>query len=832
MDWRVVANFLYILLAFGLAILLVLLLWLLRYRRLAKWQKQYESEAQRLRLHLRRMSRNLEEFKTRAARYSPDDPEPYQPAVRELHQKLAVMSEIQAHQARQFEAPFAPPSPDADHLLAQFYTVFGPEYRLWQRRYRNLKQIEKSGRKYERERQQAEVLYEQLRDLPLQVARRAQKLDQDIGTCLQTGHGLLMTDTRAHSVGPTVNTVEQLRAELRTLPVYFFQESENLITQQARKEDIIRAWTLLARIQPCFEEAQAALNDWLGRYKVVEQALGKLEQQAQTTLPQLSAINGSINSNSLTARLEQARNRAYQSAELYLAGITKTSAQFSKDVAGSGEVIELLGKRARVIQQDFSRLAQLFREVKVLLPQLETRLREESRAKKYADWDPLQARLAELHQSETSIAELKPPWTPEQLTEYLERVNRLHRAATEFGRRLQEAQTYAPKLKSLLAEPVLASSVNWFARVAEVQGKIGVYNQADWPAEYNIPHLQSDAKILVSRRQKLLSGYGPDRRLPIDRLKPASVDEVRRLIDDLGEFQKRLDAIDSKAAALQEKKRVAQRQLKDIREAVDRLAHRWAELEFLGQLPVSRQYSRWARWVQESYNGSAFNPGRRKISTGKQASAVDKWAKSCLKRLQPLLQALQDEIKTTEKNLIGEVKKLQDLAWFDREPVLQPVQALLREKRSSHIPHSGATPKNRPDKIIHLIDHVAAGRLTELKALYEARQKLEAEITTPVSQGLARLEQLQQEISLQITQFKELKKKPDVDSSLLDEHINWAEKTMGQIRRKREALKSGRTVPEVLACLGEVNQHYEGLLAELGLRLQEITEQAVSLQQS
>ncbi len=827
MDWQIVANLLYILLASGVIILLGLLLWLLRYRRLATWQDRYEREVQRLRLHLRRLGKDLEEFKTRAAAYSPDDPEPYQPAARELHQKLASMTEIQAHQTRQFEVPFTPSSPGPDHLLPQFYAVFGPEYTFWQKRYRAFRQIEQAGRKYERERQHAEALYEQLQDLPLQVARRAGKLDQDIETWMQAGHGLLMTDTRAHSLGPAVNTVERLKAELHTLPIYFFQGPENSIARQASKEDIVRAWALLAKIQPRFEEAQVTLNGWLERYKVVEKTLSKLEQQAQAARLQLSAINSAINKNSLTSRLEQARNRAHHSAEMYMAGITKTSAQFSKDVAGSGEIIELLGKRAKLIQQDFNRLAQLFREVKVLLPQLETRLREESRAKKYAEWEPFQARLAELHQGEASFTELKPPWTPEQLGEYLERATRLHRAATELSRRFQEAQTYAPKLKSLLAEPVLASSVNWFARATEVQGKIGIYNQADWPAEYNISHLQNDARTLVSRRQKLLSGYGSGRRLPVDRLKPETVDEVRRLIDDLGEFQKRLDAIDSKAVSLQETKQAAQRQLKAVREAIDRLAQQWAGLEFLSQLPVSRQYAKWSRWVQDSYHGPVFNPGRRKVSTGKQASAVDKWAKTCLNRLQPLLQALQDEIKTTEKNLIQEVKKLESLAWFDREPALQPVQTLLKEKRSSRIPLDGTVPKSRPDKITYLIDRVAAGQLAELKTLYEARQKLEAEITAPVSQGLARLEELQQETSLQITRLKELKKNPEVDSAVLDEHIKWAEKVMSQVDRKRETLKSGRTVPEVLACLSEVNQHYEGLLAELGTRLQEIAGQPV-----
>lgn len=815
----------YTIFAFGLIVLLLLSWGVARAWRAVKWQEQVEPERRRLLVRLSQTNPDFTGFEAMMAGYSQHDPEPYQPIVRELLQKLAWMQSARAELVGQLQSSPAPPSEEASPIF-QFWMMVWAGYRFWRQQTQLLKKAGRTIQQLERELAKAAASAEKLQALPLQVAGQAQKLRASLKSCLDVAYSRIMTDGRARTLSETVSAMEQLQAELQGLPVYFFDPSNRSIIRQARTADVGRAWAVLQRLEPRVDEQIKAFNDWQERYRIVEQALVKLERRIAATRSDLAAVDNSININSLVSKSGQARDMAYQSGEMYLARRIDTSRQFLKQVSGIGEAIDRLGKQAREIQRDFKRLAELFREITSSLSQLETLLGEESRAKNYVNWEPFQAELAGLRKTEASIGKLlKGRWTPEQLAAHLRQVSQLHGSALNFKRKVGEAKSYAPKLKSLLAEPILTASANWLNRVIALQERIGTYNPADWPQEYGVPQLQNDANTLLNRRQKLLAEYTPNKRIAADRLNQASLTKISQLIEALTAFQERLEAIEQRIIFLQDKQQDIQRELKEIREAIEHLGRQWAALPFLRQRPIARQYAGWEKWVQSSYSSPLFNPGRRPAGLTKRTSEIDQWAKAGLKELEYLLRALPGEIKYLEDELSRSVKKLEETARFDKEPGMVKAKKLVDRKRSQPS-YRDRLPKNRPDQLVYLIKNVAMSQLVELGELYETGEQLKASLINPLSEQAARLEQLQQQVAQQLAKLQELKRAPALDPAPLQRHLQRADKTEDQLRRKQKALKSGgSTLPEVLTRSGEIIQQYEQLSRELEAVIQEISKQ-------
>jgi hypothetical protein len=121
---------------------------------------------------------------------------------------------------------------------------------------------------------------------------------------------------------------------------------------------------------------------------------------------------------------------------------------------------------------------------------------------------------------------------------------------------------------------------------------------------------------------------------------------------------------------------------------------------------------------------------------------------------------------------------------------------------------------------------VAISQLVELGELYETGEQLKARLIDPLSEQATRLEQLQQQVAQQLAKLQELKRAPALDPAPLQRHLQRADKTEDQLRRKQKALKSGgSTLPEVLTRLGEIIQQYEQLFRELEAVIQEISKQ-------
>ncbi|MGC9334892.1 MAG: hypothetical protein ACP5JJ_12135 [Anaerolineae bacterium] len=767
--------------------------------------------------HLRAARSRLWAIEREAQRYGPDEPAPYAAGAQRLVALLAGARVLYAEVARQHKE-FLACLPDSDqNLLVRLWEHAIEPYRLWQTG-KQAARLRASIGELEQAIREASRALEELDRMPLTVAARCRKLAQICRQIDRMSAELRGSGLKGAALDAAVEEAQALDARLGQLPGYFFQVEAEVLGQ-ATKVEAIQAWQELEQVEGPVQAMVAALTSWQEQWAEIRGTLSELPQAARRTEIQLGRIPGRIEAGGLAGELARAQAGAESLRALPLPVDVDDLGGLRQRVSGAMQGLNGLAGRCAEICRQWDRLEETLTLATDTLQGVRRTMDEVAEAMPYPlEWGRyllMRDKLAEIH------ADLKDskPRPPERLGQDVGHAGDLLWSLEALSGEVDRACDQRKVFVDLVPRPELELTSDWLQEAQALHHEANVYAAGNWPARLGVARLGSDAGELYRERQRLVPANAREK-VPAEEM-GRRVEGLQRLMNRVGQFERRLEEVARLLAALRQAER----------EALERLDPACAALEQLltalkGAFPrLDPRLARYAYLLDDlvkagnSLRGAFADRGTGTVQD--KVRRLDKWVKASVHTLGALLK----ELGALVERLVGELRTLVDdlqgLAPLDLTEPVQEAKRLFEADACEQGRGLGWVPKPRLEELLPAA--AEAGRLLAKRGpLLLAIEALESKVAKPLRGPRQAWEAVRREALEQQEKILALKASVEsgwpplaCDVSRAADWMQRAEVEEGRLQSK------GRWVAETIEMLEEAGRCYKAALADMEARERE-----------
>lgn len=791
----------------GVIILLVIaLVWLARFvlHRLAqRWKHQFAALVWEIQRRLKQLSDAAAQLEQAGRAYSPDDPEPYGSIAAELQQLLAQIHQAHQVHSEQFNRLCRQTLLFPRRRISRFVAGFWSQPRFWWRQYQGAERLRRMIQASLAEVELAQQLLVRLQNIPLAVTRRGREL-YDLGDALtQLEQSLYLAGVRGQMLDAAADFTRQLEDRLKSLPISFFHESEELVLEQADKDSTIQAWQTLSEIESPLQQHHQQFQQWQTLYQETGQQLQVMRQAVDSAQLRLNQVPFQVDISSHLVELEQARMEAEELEARYQTPTLEALPELSARVLGVTEVLQWLVAQADALADKIRRFLSLAVLSADVLAQTEARMTEAAQAENYPLlWSEHQENLQYLSQLQANVDPTRLRLTPAELERYLVVTEQLSARVQQLRDAVSAALLERSRLISFFERPELAPEPEWLEKARQLQRQVSQYTSRNWPDD-EITKIWSQAKQLAEQKEALVSD--PGQPLPVQELGLYS-SQVQELLAGIKDLQLRLQQIQETLAGLQQAEQEARQKLSQALQEVEWLLKRLPTFNFLRDSGLQKHQKRLDRLRREGRRLiGELDKQKSGVVAEKSRRAVD-WTRECQEVMQQLHQELGAEIKHGARRLEDELKTLAEVAPLDREQAVRAARQSLTQEVGS--PRRGPIA-GAGEPLIEQLHNL----LKRADDLYQSLQMLTGQVTDRIVPHLKKMNDAQQEAQASLKKLERSlgeESWPPVTCDLESIRRLVQQSEQGRTRLKQ----SGSTVREVLSTLDASIRYYENAQAK------------------
>lgn len=805
---RIVAQFpLFEQLAPMAAIVLAMaaLLWLAWFalRRFARRQQtRFEAQAAHLQRRLLRIEATRTGLSQESRAYTPTDPEPYGSIATELQQVLAWVSQGHDDQLWRLAGLYRhlPASPQnwPGRLVFSLWT----EPRHWQRHYRAAAALWQETQGLQFGLDQAARLLQRLQRLPLETARCSRELygvNEETAQLVQT---LYLSGLGGHALDLAADNVAQLADRLKSLPLYFFQEDETTVLEQAGKESTVLAWQTLGQIEPPLRQYRDRFAHWQKVYQDLDQQVQTMRRAAGTAQQCLNRVPPEVDLSQHRVELEQAGTEVDELSARFRAPTVEILDELSARVADIIDILNWLVKQADTLTTGLRRLQFLIISCTELLAQTQARMAETFQAEGYPlTWTEWHEEMARLVKFKDDIGPIDRRRTPAELEQHLAQAEQWHKQVTALQATVDEILAQRDSFISLLRRPELADEPAWLIQARNLHQQLSRYGAKNWPSGDDVTRIWDSARKLAAQAQSLAPGdAGP---IPAGHMSQ-TLNQAQAVLGEIEGFQARLRRTEEMLVSLQQQEQEAGLKLDETFQVVELL---YKHLQRAG-LPRDSALQKHQKQLDKlRRDGRNLMSGQGKRKTGTVAEwdrRITGWIESCLEGLQGIYQELGSELTHLGQELEQELKALQAIAPLEREGSVRTARQLLETK---FIPPAGLfinPARSQPELLAEEIKTL----LSRADTFRQSLQLVQKQVAEQVKPRYRKMTGMQQEARAMFQKLEQVSNEagwPPIACDLKPAHqlLHQAEQEQARL------LQSGHTARDVTSGLETTFRYYE-----------------------
>ena len=649
--------------------------------------------------------------------------------------------------------------------------------------------------------------------MPLKAARRCQDLHPQVAEMAPLVQVLRRAGVHGTTFDQATAQAEQLQDSLAQLPGWCTLDKDDLVLQQATKASTIRAWQRLDDLEEPVGEQRATFERWHTVHQEIGEGLQAMQHALDQARARLARVPGSIDVADRALQLNGLEALPIEMQARYRAPTVQDLEAIHPQIPPAIERTYELGAFFESIVRTVEHLrgaldanARLVRETQAQMDAL-------AQAPEYPiDWESYRDTLAGLYHVRDSIGALADRRTPERLDEHVKLADALTGQGQALKLAVEQARNARMALLPLLSRPELGAQPTWLTKARHLRDQVSTYGPDNWAEELEAPSVLSDAQALEQRRQQWVPA-SVHTALPVTQL-DARLQGMRKLVDELASFQRRLDRIDAQLLVLQKARQTARQDLQRAHQAVERLL----PLIRHATPPIGRSRRRHRRQLERAHEA-----GRKLIadldrqgteSIESKAKEIGRWTKTCQKALGDLLTTVYAQAKSLEANLQDAVSELRSVASFDQEGAMQEALRQLDIERPDAPPFSSSRDPTA-SQVVALVDDTIE-TLQDREDLYETLGSLGAQIKNRIEGQRAAATQARQEARAGYEALLDRKRQSEHAWPPLQCDTRLADNRLAFVERDEQTLRSsGRTVHEVTHSLERIAQGYASLSAEV-----------------
>jgi DNA repair exonuclease SbcCD ATPase subunit len=760
-------------------------------------KEQYVARIVRMRLILETLAGDLDDIGKGALEYPVGAPEPYGSVARKLDEDLSKarkICDLRMRDRRKLlrETPNLP-----CNVFVRFLWGFGPEPYRWMMHHSKTLALWKSIQRLETLGISARHLLDDLHHMPITVSHRCKDVGAIRDGILSALDFLKSKGFHGEKIALFTEQVVQFTSALQ-IPGYYFQDSDDLILQQASKDSTISAWQILEKVEKPLRENQKLAQQWQSQFREVDQIYQTAQQSFDLAQQRLREIPESIDLRELDIEQSELSDRYARLQEQLKHPTIETLGSIREQAEGIVRDLDQLARRAAEIRQQHNELREILITNNALMEQLSNRLKELETADKFPlRWQQTETEFRRLSREQTHIGMERTKRTLVQLSEHLKAAKQFHSDVLTLAKAVERVGSMRAEMIGLLESLMISEGTTLTELAENLQKSVNKYALENWDQQDSVSTLLTDAQMLA-RQQSSLVPERLDETLEESSL-GSRFDALQVFAKKRKDFQERLERI---AETLDSIKKNEDQAYKDINHTLQAL-ERLVPIPQVSPLRTSfDSYWKAIDVLKQQGRGYGEQLDNRLVGTvSEKTKLVATWKESAETQLRALHQAIRREVKRTKDGLEETVKALKKIASFAQEQVMTDAANLLNVTYAYGVDDAQTTPLDRTASQINDLvrEH------TDLRSCVE---RIEATIEKPLRSYLAKLDSVRKTAEKKVKDLNMQLQQNDwppisCDLEPITNRMHRAEQNLAELG------KLGENLPFVVARINHVIELYE-----------------------
>jgi hypothetical protein len=718
----------------GLLIAL-LVMWLGLYTLMAQYKRRYAERTTRIARQLVDATKDVTTAEQIAVQFSPEDPPPYGPLVRDLKLRLQRVRDGQESCGAQLRTLHQlEPQPPA-RVLQRFTAVFG-QMRDWRQHLQSADALGQQIITLQKQVTGAQNQAEQMRTLPLGVAGRVRNVlsvtDRATAICLSLQQAGVCGD----SLDSLVAAVKTHNRAIDTLPDFFKQGTDDIVLSQATPESTRDAWQKLSKIEKPVYDALRRAQQWQSDYNEARSMVGVMQTEVAAAERILNQLPVAIDASRQHEEFNELKGAAGVIERTWRAPEVHSLAELANAASKQVATIQHLSTSVLSLHKNHQAFEQALAADEVLMQRIETMMESLTRTQfSPMRWEHSAEEFQRLHAVMITLGDTTLIRNPARVITDLDTALDLGLQAETLEAHLSDVRDAHKELLALLACPELQTPEEWFHDAAALSIDASRYAQENWQDSDKLANLKTDAAALLKQEQNI-------QRMTAGHLIPEGeilvwIDLASVYLRDRRGLQTRLDRISRTLHSIERAERLAQTTLTQALGALSHVDRNTAQT--ITAAPVVHALGDVVALGADGTHLSDLLEDRTSGKVIEKADAINEWADQCVQALRALYQTVRVEHDAARQTLVSQVDALVAIAPFDTEPSMLAAQQLLNEVPARPIGGKGEATRDGANGVPALVEQTN-GSIGRYASVVEALDDLEQRVVVQVEPRVARLD--------------------------------------------------------------------------------------------
>jgi DNA repair exonuclease SbcCD ATPase subunit len=625
------------------------------------FQKQTESDLQRLRSDWRSYDSARQQIEQSIQAYTIDQQEPFisrvaglQALLEEINQQSGALSRRRVDLKQQ-----------ANNLGANRWSSMGAPY-LWYFLHKNTAQLSREIEAAWAGLENAGQMEQELHHLGWSVALQARQVRRLQRQTHKTLNQLQACNLQGDTFEAALRQEQQAQATLAQLPAYFFESSQEDVLSQASREDITLAHQTLETLEPGMEGLLAQAQTWEKQCNEAQDSVDVLRRVLADVEQTLSTLPQGIEIADYRERLAQMDVIAQSlHATLSRLEVENMSAVIQESTRQS-QLGQEMGHELRRARRELASLESVLVELSEGFKALSLHLATlGAKSTHPVAWKTTMDALADLNRQANGLRCAARTRTPPQIIQDMEIAATIRSRQKALERTCDEIELAHTELLALLSGPELSQHEAWLTEARQVSRQAQVYPAENWSRGDAIASLAEELNALEAQAGQLPLA-NPSQAIPEDQVID-QLEAARQLVETSQRLKRRVANIHNRLEGLQESEKAAQQALESARSVLVQIGFIVRSNEFLSSA-VLNEHERLSKEMQNLLDELAQRQRGSVDKKARQATAlIDRTEQS----VNAWLDRLGRDSQELTQELTATLKELDEIAALDDKPVAE-----------------------------------------------------------------------------------------------------------------------------------------------------------------
>lgn len=308
---------------------------------------------------------------------------------------------------------------------------------------------------------------------------------------------LMAKNVRGDLIELAAQEEQQRRSALNSLPDYFFSEEESAVLEQAGKDSIIAAHTVVSENTPQLEQLLERVQGWEKQQAEAAQAVSDMRQVLNRLDLAFEDSPANLNLAPLEKQFTQFKEIALSLQATLSRMEVSSMAEVSQQAENTRQSALELETQAKTARQQVSELEQVIGELSEGLKQLSNQFAALGTHEIHPIvWEQSRVRLTTVSRQASALGPAKKPRTPQQVEEDLAKAKKLNEQQKELSAHCQQIAQQHAELLALLAGPELDQGLLWTQSARKLVKQVGAYDPENWARADGVQNLEQELVAL------------------------------------------------------------------------------------------------------------------------------------------------------------------------------------------------------------------------------------------------------------------------------------------------------------------------------------------------